>query len=82
MRPSTSRAAPRQDAELLAQFTDSKPKAQDRAAAVTTTVIAISRRLPCDGASLALVRAEIEAVLRDEFSDIKRQTLNDIRLND
>lgn len=57
----------------------------DRATVVTTAILQIVTRAFRVGGSeadLADVRAEITALLRDEFDDIQRQTRDDIRLRD
>ena len=62
--------------------------AQDRAAAVTTPVLAIVCHAlrdwidQDDAADLADVRAEIETLLREEFADVARTTLSEIRRED
>jgi hypothetical protein len=60
---------------------------QDRAAAVTTAVLAIIRHALIDwldrgNADFASARGAVEQLLRDEFSDIARTTLNEIRRED
>jgi len=56
--------------------------AQDRAAAITTTILAIvvdalRRRLRRESVSMADVRVQIEETLRDEFFDERRQGIAD-----
>ena len=59
---------------------------QDRAAAATTTVLAIIsdallawlHRKPV---TLEDARAHVESFLRDEFSDVAKQTMNEIRVD-
>jgi hypothetical protein len=58
-----------------------QPCAKDRAAVVTTAILQIvkmSMRALLHGDAGAL-RDEIEATLRNEFADIARTTLNEIR---
>ena len=59
----------------------------DRSAVVTTAILQIVRRvltawLRREHAGMAGVRVEIAALLRDEFNDVARTTLNEIRLED
>ena len=57
----------------------------DRAVVVATAIFQIVTHAFGIGGSeadLAAVRAEVTALLRDEFSDIQRQTRDDIRLRD
>jgi hypothetical protein len=61
--------------------------ARDRAAVVTTAVLQIVTRALIgwfchEAADLAGGRAAIEAILRDEFEAVARQTLNEIRRED
>jgi hypothetical protein len=61
--------------------------ARDRAAVTATAILQIIRRalvawLDRDHADFAAVRAEIETVLRDEFADVARTTLTEIRHED
>ena len=61
--------------------------ARDRAAVVTVGIIqilaaALRRWNAGDLAALASVRAEIAAMLRDEFSDVARQTMTDTWIDD
>jgi hypothetical protein len=61
--------------------------AQDRAAVVTTKVLQIGRRvltawLHRERADMAGARAEIAALLRDEFHDVALTTMNEIRRED
>ena len=61
--------------------------AQDRAAVVTTAILQIVRGvliawLHGERADMAGVRDAIESLLRDEFGDTARTTLNEIRLDD
>jgi hypothetical protein len=61
--------------------------ARDRAAIVTGAILQIARQallrwLYRDGTNMAGARGEIEAILRDEFSDIARETRNEIRRDD
>jgi hypothetical protein len=56
----------------------------DRAAVVTTSILLVTRRalrgwLHRDRVDLAAVRAEIEAMLRDEFTNIAQTTRDEIR---
>jgi hypothetical protein len=60
---------------------------RDRAAVVTPTLLrifaaAFRRWHAGDQGALTDMRAEIESTLRDEFHDVARQTLNDIRIDD
>jgi hypothetical protein len=50
---------------------------RDRAAVVATAVLQIVETAPC-----AQWRGQIETYLRDEFSDIAQQSLNEIRRKD
>jgi hypothetical protein len=54
------------------------------AASITLIVASALRKWHATGdlATLAKVRAEITATLRDEFHDIARMTRDEIRLND
>ena len=57
---------------------------QDRAAAVTRAILlifstAVHRWFSGQPLGLSAVRAEIEAVLREEFADIARMTRDEIR---
>ena len=54
----------------------------DRAAVVQTIVTALRSRLDDPNASLATVRPEIEAILRQEFSEIARNARDEIALAD
>ena len=61
--------------------------AKDRAAVVAPAILQIVRGvltawLHGERADMAGARAEIEALLRDEFGDTARTTLNEIRLDD
>jgi uncharacterized protein (DUF2267 family) len=60
---------------------------RDRAAVVTGAVLHIVRRallewLDGDDVSFAAARTEVETLLRAEFHDIARTTLNEIRRED
>jgi len=60
---------------------------QDRAAVVTTAVVQVLGNVLLDwwhrdGTDWAAARAEIEAILRDEFHAIARTTRDEIRLTD
>jgi hypothetical protein len=61
---------------------------RDRAGATTAEILGIFRRAVLswlnngDAADLAVARAAIEATLRDEFADIEREILNEIRRED
>jgi hypothetical protein len=56
------------------------PAARDRAAVVTRTLVeTIVCHIRDDGTAL---HARIEKILRDEFADVARTTLNEIRLED
>jgi hypothetical protein len=59
----------------------------DRAANVATTIAgiyarAMRARLSGDGLAIACARVEAEELLREEFHDIKREAIAEIRLND
>jgi hypothetical protein len=67
--------------------TPSQPCAQDRAAVVTTAILrvvrdALSNWFDHGHADMAGARAAIYGILRDEFADIARTTLNEIRRED
>jgi hypothetical protein len=58
----------------------------DRAAVATTAIMQVvghALRARCRGNTSAIVaaRTEIEALLREEFHDIQRQTLNETRIS-
>jgi hypothetical protein len=61
---------------------------QDRAAIVATAVLQVTRLALLawldhgDASLLATARSEIETLLRCEFSDVPRTTLNEIRRED
>ena len=59
----------------------------DRAAAVTTAILQALRKallawLDGNHPDMAGTRAEIQSLLRDEFADVARETLNQIRRED
>ena len=68
-------------------MTGGQSHACDRAAVVATAIIqtivtALRSRLDDPNASLATVRPEIEAILRQEFSEIARNARDEIALAD
>ena len=55
------------------------PGPRDRAAVVTAAAIQILERALLAGADTATARGELEALLRDEFADVARQAVSEIR---
>jgi hypothetical protein len=54
----------------------------DRAAVVTTTVLAMLRDHMVEFLNSPALRAELAKVLREEFADVARTTLNEIGTED
>jgi hypothetical protein len=67
---------------LLAVQGEQHARHADRAAVVTTAILQIIHSAWLDRDGAASIRGAIETMLREEFADIQRQSIHEIRRED